>query len=171
MPSRTMDSMRVPPDLCRRHSMAPVLMVTASASSRTDKGVAGGVDGPGTNRHGPVRPVAAGTACAVHFKEPSGQEASGQLCIGTGFPSGPTNAKEVSAATVPRGQGAPQVVPGVVTGPPVFSSHCTVAGRHVPTGRPKANDGTRQTAARSRNLDGRGRKCSRGRGKGVLAKR
>ena len=55
-------------------------------------------------------------ACPVHFSEPSGQVARGQLCIGTGFPSAPVSANEVPAATVPCGQGTPQVVPGTVAG-------------------------------------------------------
>ena len=82
----------------------------ASTVSRTDTGTAGTIGRPEvTISLSP--PAPAGTACAVHLIEPSGQYAVDQLWTGS-----PASAKRALAARLPRGHGTPQVCPSCAAG-------------------------------------------------------
>ena len=90
---------------CRLRSRCPVSFTLTLTGSFAAPGRA-------TTSNGPL-PVASpgGSACAVHFSEPSGQYASGQLCSGCSFWSAPRNAKFLASRCLPRGHGVPQVTP------------------------------------------------------------
>jgi hypothetical protein len=65
-----------------------------------------------TTSKGPSLLTAPGAAeCPLHFTEPSGQYASGQLCSGMRLPPAARSAKLFADFTLPRGQGVPHVTP------------------------------------------------------------
>jgi hypothetical protein len=64
----------------------------------------------GITSKGPSPRFHRGSAWAVHLSEPSGHQASGQLCSGSSS-SGPRSAKCFAGFSLPRGQGVPQVTP------------------------------------------------------------
>src|SRR5690349_14963427 len=86
---------------------APVVTRSSPSNSSTRTGSAGSAGRPGSTSYDDGGCSAGPIACADHLIEPSGHDAVVQLC--TGVPSAKVN--WVPSATVPRGQGTPQVTP------------------------------------------------------------
>ena len=86
----------------------------------------------------PARGVAAPSAWPDHFTEPSGHQASGQLC--NGYACCPSCSKKpLPAGTAPCGQGAPQVTPlSARGGCPSSQRNCTAWGVAAAPARPGA---------------------------------
>ena len=133
-----------------RQRIGPVSTTTAppSSSTRTARGGAAGAS-PGTT----VKPSASSgrgpTACPDHFTDPSGQNASGQLCTAADAPAPPVILKTLSPGTCPHGQATPNVVP-MKRDPPLPSSHRSSAGpAPAPAPPPGAGPGSSPPAARS----------------------
>ncbi len=55
-------------------------------------------------------------AWAVHFNDPSGQYANGQLCSGRAVPVAARSARFFADFSLPRGQGVPHVTPCGIAG-------------------------------------------------------
>jgi hypothetical protein len=66
---------------------APVDTSTEAGVSLTVTGDGGAILEPGTTLNGPASPASAAIARPDHFKEPSGQYARGQVCVGMECPS------------------------------------------------------------------------------------
>src|SRR5438270_8055772 len=103
--------------------MTPVSTSMAEAISLTFTPWLGEVGEPGARTSFSSKPLPAPMACPVHFNEPAGQQASGQLCIGTSPSLDERSTKLCAAFTAPRGQGTPQVTPLDSVGAPP-SSQC-----------------------------------------------
>src|SRR4051812_6914065 len=104
------------PDFASRQIARPLTTSIESDESFTFSGDDGGVGSPGAIENGPVSCGDAAIAWPVHFTDPSGQYAIGQLCTGTSPPLPSVNRNDAPFATAPRGQGTPQLTPCVVGG-------------------------------------------------------
>jgi hypothetical protein len=111
-------------------TITPVSTDTPVAFSSTRTGFAGRMGSfTGTISNGPSPgPELADIACAVHFKEPSGQYASGQVCSGRRVPVGPRTEKWVVSWCFPGAQGVPHVMPVGTAGAFPSSQHAQAPG-------------------------------------------
>src|SRR5688500_1847957 len=104
------------PRLARRQRITPVSISTASSVSFTVTDCCAAGDAPGAMMSDAGTGCAGPSAFAVHFNEPSGQWASGHVCVGSGALSAPVATNVWSFAHAPRGHGTPNVTPAEVSG-------------------------------------------------------
>src|ERR1019366_679465 len=115
-PSTDNESIKFVPLFAMRQFNGPVETAMKFASSCTVTGDLGTTAEPVPTVNGVASVESAAMASPDHFTDPSGQYASGQVCVGRDCPSAVRTTTCDSFAMVPRGHGTPQLTPTGVSG-------------------------------------------------------